>query len=72
MIKARPVWHSFVYSVNLRASHLGMSQKRDKDPRSARRFFLAIGDVSDLPALTFILFLPVWLLECEAPRIYGR
>ena len=41
MIKARPVWRSFVYNVNSRASHLGMSQKRDMDPRSARRFFLA-------------------------------
>ena len=32
---------SFVYNVNSRASHLGMSQKRETDPRSARRFFLA-------------------------------
>ena len=31
MIKARPVWHSFVYNVNSRASHLGMSQKRETD-----------------------------------------
>ena len=63
MIKARPLWRSFVYNVNSRASHLGMSQKRDTDPRSARRFFLAMGGVSDLPALTFIYFSPVWLLD---------
>ena len=31
MIKAPPVWRSFVYNVNSRASHLGMSQKRETD-----------------------------------------
>ena len=35
------MWRSFLYDVNSRALHLGMSQKRDKDPRSARHFFLA-------------------------------
>ena len=56
MIKARPVWRSFVYSVNLRASHLGMSQKRDRTAGRTRRFFLAMGGVSDLPALTYTLY----------------
>ena len=34
MIKARPVWRSFVYNVNSRASHPGMDQ-REKDPGRA-------------------------------------
>ena len=41
MIKAPPVWRSFVYNVNLRASHPGMNQKREKDLREGMRFFLA-------------------------------
>ena len=57
MIKARPVWRSFVYNVNSRASHLGMSQKRDTDPRSARRFFLAmVVSVTYQPWHLYILF----------------
>ena len=41
MIKAPPVWRSFVYNVNSRASHPGMSQKREKDLREGMRFLLA-------------------------------
>ena len=41
MIKAPPVWHSFVYNVNSRASHLGMNLKLEKDLREGMRFFLA-------------------------------
>ena len=41
MIKAPPVWRSFVYNVNSRASHPGMNQKREKDLREGMRFLLA-------------------------------
>ena len=41
MIKAPPVWRSFVYNVNSRASHPGMNLKREKDLREGMRFFLA-------------------------------
>ena len=65
MIKARPVWHSFVYNVNSRASHLGMSQKREMDRWESTTFLSSWGGVSDLPALTFIYFSPVWLLDTK-------
>ena len=38
MIKAPPVWRSFVYNVNSRASHPGMNQKREKGPQGGPAF----------------------------------
>ena len=62
-----------MYNVNSRASHLGMSQKRDTDRWESTAFLSSFGGVSDLPALTFILFFSlVWLLECEAPQIWSH
>ena len=41
MIKAPPVWRSFVYNVNSRASHPGMNLKWENDIREGMRFFIA-------------------------------
>ena len=46
MIKAPPVWRSFVYNVNSRATHPGMNLKREKDLREGLRFLLAKSGVS--------------------------
>ena len=46
MIKAPPVWRSFVYNVNSRASHPGMNQKRERTSGGTCVFFLARSGVS--------------------------
>ena len=46
MIKAPPVWHSFVYNVNSRASHPGGEPKTGEDIREGMHFLLAKSGVS--------------------------
>jgi len=61
MIKAPPVWRSFVYNMNSRASHPGMNQKREKDLREGMRFFLArvVSVTYHVTTRLFARFLPV-------------
>ena len=63
------ILHNFVYNINSRASHLGMNQKGIRDRRCGRRFLLAMGGAMVWNPDIYI-FLPIWLLDCEAPRIY--
>ena len=59
MIKAPPVWWSFVYNVNSRTSHPGMNQKREQDLKEDMRFFLARSCVGVFTQLDILL---MWLL----------
>ena len=68
MIKAPPVWRSFVYNVNSRASHPGMNLKREKDLREGMRFFLArVVSVTYQPWHLYTFHL-CGCCCCEAPR----
>ena len=68
MIKARPVWRSFVYNVNSRASQPGMNLKREKDLREDMRFFLArVVSVTYQPWHLYTFHLCSCCC-CEAPR----
>ena len=60
--------HSFVYIVTSRASHPGMSQKRDTDCRECTRFFLArVVSVTYQPWHLYYFHL-CGCCCCEAPR----
>ena len=67
MIKAPPMWRSFVYNVNSRASHPGMNQKLEKDLREGMRFFLARSGVSGFTCPDE--FDLCGYCCCEAPRL---
>ena len=68
MIKAWPVWRSFVYSVVSRASHPGMSQKRETDFREDMRFLLARSGALDFTRPGILL---MWMMESEASVFFG-
>ena len=67
MIKAPPVWRSFVYNVNSRTSHPGMNQKQERTSGGMCVFFLARSGVSGFTRPDEFDLCGCYC--CEAPRL---